>query len=526
MFGLFFYCAIPNAFATVTLISVDDSIQTALNDATPGDIIEIAEGTYNEDISTESPGSVDAPIVVRAAEGATVIITSPGEVLQVDDPYWTFQDLIFDGQFGSNDTIDINDGANHTLLQRVEVRRSGRDCIDIGAPSGVTIEDSKIHQCLWFDDEEDERKDAHGVTGGAVTDLTIRNTVIHTFSGDAIQFDPGRWEPGWNNIHISGCQLWLEPLTVDLNGFLAGQVPGENAIDTKTWADGERASLVVEDTEAWGFQNGLDFSTQAAFLIKENVDAVFRRVVVHDSEIAFRLKGPTDTHPHGATVTVENSLMYDVEVGVRFEDNLEQLKLVFTTFGMGIDNALVEVESDTTVPDIKNSLFVDMAIPSFATEADGNIEAEPDDLEDADARDHHLVEGATAIDAGIFIEDIAEDLDGGQRFVGSAPDAGAYEFGQDEEEDTGFGDLDDTGEIPEQDSGTDTDTDIDTIDDLIDDEPPGPPGIGAAESVGEKGGCGCSATPSTPRTWPWVLMLSWCMLRKRNRPRSAPSLTP
>jgi uncharacterized protein (TIGR03382 family) len=61
---------------------------------------------------------------------------------------------------------------------------------------------------------------------------------------------------------------------------------------------------------------------------------------------------------------------------------------------------------------------------------------------------------------------------------------------------------------------------------LIDDEPPGPPGIGAAESVGEKGGCGCSATPSTPRTWPWVLMLSWCMLRKRNRPRSAPSLTP
>ena len=73
----------------------------------------------------------------------------------------------------------------------------------------------KIHQCLWFDEDEDERRDAHGVTGGAVTNLTIKDTEIHTFSGDAIQFDPGRWEPGWNDIHISGCKLWLEPLAVE-----------------------------------------------------------------------------------------------------------------------------------------------------------------------------------------------------------------------------------------------------------------------------------------------------------------------
>ena len=509
MFGLFFYCVMPNAFATVTLISVGDSIQSAFNDATPGDIIEIAEGTYTEDLSTESAGSEDAPIVVRAAEGATVIITAPGEVLQIDDPYWTFQDLIFDGQFGSSDTIDINDGADHTLLKGVEVRRSGRDCIDMGAPSGVTIEDGKIHQCLWFDEDEDERKDAHGVTGGAVTNLTIKDTIIHTFSGDGIQFDPGRWEPGWNDIHISGCQIWLEPLAVDLNGFAAGQVPGENAIDTKTWADGERARLVVEDTEAWGFENGVDFSTQAAFLIKENVDAVFRRVVIRDSEIAFRLRGPTDTRPQGAWVTVENSLIYDVEIGVRFEDELEHLTMVFTTFGMGIEHPLVEVESDATVPDIKNSLFVEMDLPSFAEESNGNVAAVSDDLEDSDARDHHLVEGASAIDAGILIEDISEDIEGGERFVGEAPDAGAYEFGQVVIEDTGFDDLDDTGEPPAQDTGTDE------PDDIIEEEPPGDPGIGAAERVGEKGGCGCSMTPAKPRALPWIVMVMMCALRRR-----------
>jgi hypothetical protein len=510
MFGLFFYCVMPNAFATVTHISVGDSIQTAFNDATPGDIIVIAEGTYNEDLSTESGGSDDAPILVRAAEDATVIITALGEVLQIDHPYWTFEDIIFDGQFGSSDTIDINDGADHTRLTRVEVRRSGRDCIDMGAPSGVTIEDSKIHQCLWFDDDDDERRDAHGVTGGAVTNLTIKDTVIHTFSGDAIQFDPGRWEPGWNNIRISGCQLWLEPLAVDLNGFLAGQVPGENAIDTKTFANGERASLVVEDTEVWGFRDGVDFSNQAAFLIKENVDAVFRRVVVHDSEIAFRLRGPTDIRPQGAWVTVENSLIYDVEVAVRFEDNLEQLSMVFTTFGMGIDHALVEVESYATVPDIRNSLFVEMDLPSFAAASDGNVAATSDALEDPDGRDHHLTEGASAIDAGILIEDISEDLDGGERFIGEAPDAGAYEYGQSVEEDTGFDDLNDTGDSAENDTGTDLQDDGPP-----EDEPPEKMGIGAAESVGEKGGCGCSGSPNPPRIWPWILVLSACLTRRK-----------
>jgi len=510
MFGLFFFCVTPNAFATVTHISVGDSIQAVFNDATPGDIIVIAEGTYNEDLSTESGGSVDAPILVRAAEDATVIITAPGEVLQIDNPYWTFEDIIFDGQFGSSDTIDINDGGDHARLTRVEVRRSGRDCIDLGAPSGVTIEDSKIHQCLWFDEDEDERKDAHGVTGGAVTNLTIKNTIIHTFSGDGIQFDPGRWGPGWNNIRISGCQLWLEPLTVDLNGFLAGQVPGENAIDTKTFADGERASLVVEDTEVWGFRDGIDFSTQAAFLIKENVDAVFRRVVVHDSEIAFRLRGPTDIRPQGAWVSVENSLIYDVEVGVRYENNLEQLSMVFTTFGMGIENPLLEVDSYDTVPDIQNSLFVEMELPSFAAESNGNIEAAADDLEDPDARDHHLTEGSSAIDAGILIEDISEDLDGGERVIGAAPDAGAYEFGQPEEEDTGFDDLDDTGDSSEDDTGADLQ------DGPPEDELPEEMGIGAAESVGELGGCGCSGSPNSPKVWPWILVLAACIRRKKD----------
>ena len=508
MFGLFFLCVMPNAHATVMHVSEGESIQAALNDATAGDIIVIAEGTYSEDISTESSGSDEAPILVRAADDATVIITAPGEVLQIDNSYWTFQDLIFDGQFGTSDTIDINDGGDHTLLSRVEVRRSGRDCIDMAAPSGVTIEDSKIHQCLWFDDDEDERRDAHGVTGGAVTDLTIRDTVIHTFSGDAIQFDPGRWEPGWNNIRISGCQLWLEPLSVDLNGFNAGQVPGENAIDTKTWPDGERASLVVEDTEVWGFQNGVDFSNQAAFLIKENVEAVFKRVVVYDSEIAFRLRGPTDTRPQGAWVSVENSLIYDVDVAVRFEDNLEHLSMVFTTFGMGVEQALLPVDSEDTVPDIKNSLFVELDLPSFAAESDGNTQADADDLEDPDARDHHLTEGASAIDAGIEIEEITEDLDGGERFIGMAPDAGAYEFGQVIEDDTG---LMDTGDPEEEDTGGDVQ------DEPGDDEPPGDPGIGAAESVGEKGGCGCANTRPLNPTWAGILMLILATARRNNQ---------
>lgn len=498
-----------SAAAADRTVAPGESIQAALNEASPGDIITIEPGTYEEDLSTEVDGEEDRPIVVRAAEPGSVVITSAGEVLQVDHRYWRFTGLVFDGQFGSADTLDINDHADHLVLSEVEVRRSGRDCIDMGSPSGVEIRDSHIHHCLHYNRDDEVRVDAHGITGGAVQDLKIIDTDIHTFSGDAIQFDPGREAPGWNNITVQGCRLWLEPLEEDTNGFLAGQVPGENAIDTKTVPEGERATLIVADTEAWGFRDGVDFSNQAAFLLKENVDVTVRRVHVYDSEMAFRVRGATDSSPEGAVVRVESSLIHHVEVGVRYEDDLSELKLWHITFGAGVTAPFSNGDSDTASVAVINSLFLTDELPVEATQDESNSIATSDDFVDAADHDYHLVEDSLAIDAGVPITGVTQDLDGNRRVSGLGPDLGAYEW--DEETDSGLFD-DDTGRLGEDSDPTDSDEGADdgaTDDTAEPDSPRSEPGggVGAADRVGERGGCGCTTPISTAsRMWPWLVM--------------------
>jgi hypothetical protein len=502
-------------------VSPGASIQAAINEAIPGDIIVIAAGTYEEDLSTESDGTSTSPITLRG-EGE-VVITAPGEVLAVDHGYWIVEDIIFDGQYGSADTLDIDDDATDLALRRVEVRRSGRDCIDMGAPDGVSIMDSQIHHCLHYDSDDEERVDAHGITGGAVTNLVIEGTDIHTFSGDAVQIDPGRTAPGWTNIVIRDCRFWLAPLEEDTNGFLAGQVPGENAIDTKTMTDGTRAVLTIEDSSFWGFRDGIDFSNQAALLFKENVDVTVRRTRIFDSEIGVRVRGPTDTRPLGAHVRVESSLLYGLEVGIRYEDDIEQLDLYHLTFGEGIDAHLVGASAEAAMLDIRNSLFFGSELPTEATAHTSNATAEYSDFEDAVHHDYHLSPDSDAIDAGEPIDGVDADLDQDVRVEGDAPDLGAFESGH--VADTG--DTEDTGSTPDTGETDDPDDPDDPDGDGPDDSAPSddtgldtddlPYGIGAADVVGEKGGCGCSSKTFHLRGLSMTLLLAANVLFRRRR---------
>ena len=88
---------------------------------------------------------------------------------------------------------------------------------------------------------------------GLLRDLLITNTEIHTFSGDAFQVDPGRSAPGWTRVTIDRSTLWLAPLPAAENGFAAGIVPGENAVDTKASSRLTRTNITIRDTIARGF---------------------------------------------------------------------------------------------------------------------------------------------------------------------------------------------------------------------------------------------------------------------------------
>src|SRR5687768_3620146 len=120
------------------------TIQSALDAAIDGDVVTVRAGTYAESLATQAPG-----VTLRAAAGAEVIVQASGRVLDVDHARMLVEGIVFDGEYGATDAIVIDDGATGSTLRGVEVRRSGRDCIDIRGPDDVTIEGSLVHHCLW-----------------------------------------------------------------------------------------------------------------------------------------------------------------------------------------------------------------------------------------------------------------------------------------------------------------------------------------------------------------------------------------
>ena len=157
------------------------TIQAALNAAPTGEIIIVKSGTYNEQISFPRQG-----VTLKAMSGETVTITQTGRVMSIDQPDLVVEGFVFDGNWGASDAVVISSRANNLILRNIEVKNSARDCIDMVAPSNALIENSKIHDCIWFSGTT--RNDAHGIVTLGVKDLTVRNTEIYYISGDALQF--------------------------------------------------------------------------------------------------------------------------------------------------------------------------------------------------------------------------------------------------------------------------------------------------------------------------------------------------
>lgn len=396
-------------------------IQDALNAARPGDVVTIADGTYDEAIRTVRNGTPARRIVVRAA-GARgfVLVTAPGRVLTVRHAYLTIENLVLDGQYGLDDLVLVASEAHGFTLRNSEVRRTSQDGIDIRSPRDVLIEDSLIHHAL---NASGGRRDAHAIVAGAVRRLTIRNTEMHTFSGDGFQVDPGRSPAGWGDVTIEGCRIWLAPLPTAENGFAAGVVPGENAVDTKANGGAPRASLTIRNTVAHGFRNGL-ISNMSAFNLKENVDAVIDGVTVYDSQIAFRTRGPGSNE--GAWVRAQNLVIHDVATAFRYENNIENLRIWNVTLGRDVGRAFQRASSPRSELDVRNLLLLGARLPDQAS-GRSNLAVDESAFVKAGAHDYRLAADSPALDAGVTIPRVSHDRHGTQRPQGQGFDIGAFE---------------------------------------------------------------------------------------------------
>jgi hypothetical protein len=411
----------PGGTGNGTSASPFGRIADALAAASAGDTVILKTGTYAERVRTVRGGTSASRLTIRAeSDGKAILSSASGSVVRVSHPYVTIRGLVVDGQYGPYDALLVDSAATGLVLQDLEVKRASKDCIDIRSTANVVVERALIHHCL---NATNGRTDAHGIVAGAVRNLVVRDTRIHTFSGDAIQLDPDRASPGWDRLTIDRCQFWLEPLPAAENGFPKGTVPGENAIDTKTRGTAPRATVIVRQTEAWGFRNGL-LGNMAAFNIKENVDATFDGVTVSRSEIAFRLRGPGPNG--GAWARVQNAVVYDVGTAVRYEDNIERVQVWNTTLGSAIPRFFRAASSTPAGLDVRNVLYLGSS--STMPAGLGNIQATAAFFVNAAAHDYRLAPSSLAVDAGVSISSVTTDRLGVRRPQGPYWDVGAYEL--------------------------------------------------------------------------------------------------
>ena len=486
-------------------VAPGQDVQAAIDSAMPGDVVILEAGTHDGPIATERDGAEDAPIVLRG-EGEA-LLRAGERVVDVAHAHFAIEGLIIDAEFAENRVIRIQDEGVGFRLSQSEVRNARRNCIDIRNSADILIETSLIHHCLNWDGG---RSDAHGISAQAVQGLTIRDTEIHTFTGDAFQIDPTRSEPGWDDILIEGCTFWLAPVTDGSGDVPDGVVPGENAIDTKT-LDDVSGRLTVVDTVAYGFRNG-EISNMAAFNIKETVEAVFDRVTVYDSEIGFRLRGGSGGATPGATVSLTNIVVYDVDRAIRVESDIPaKIPVHHVTFGAEIGEH-VDLVDGATADDLDPQNVVVLGTIPDALAGPSTVEAVESDFEDSSAANYVPVEGAGWIDTGIDLG-VGIDRRGVARPSGAGPEPGAFEFGAAPIEDMGMSPRDMGPEIDmgaENDMGAGPDMGASATDagsDMSQDAP--------NTDLSSEDGCGCSSTTAQP-LWPLAILIVG-LVRRRMR---------
>lgn len=164
------------------------SIQAAVDAATPGDTIEIEEGTYFENVIVDVVGLT----LIGAEDDDDVIIdaddpnTGDGINIQANDV--TIENLIFHN--GDNNGIEVTAGVTGSVISKVTIIAPEDECIEIHG-NDTLVEDSTLLAC------ED------GIEVNA-DNVTIEDNKIHAADTDCLDITGDNIVITGNEI--SGCE--------------------------------------------------------------------------------------------------------------------------------------------------------------------------------------------------------------------------------------------------------------------------------------------------------------------------------
>ncbi|MFY2561613.1 right-handed parallel beta-helix repeat-containing protein [Corallococcus terminator] len=276
------------------------TIMAAVKVAQPGNVIQVREGTYPEQVAINPlkarPGKGSAPIVLRGEPSRRPRIvpssTDVGSLLVVSQPYWIVQSIEVDVEERPSFAALFEDSTTCSQLTD-SMLHGGR------AGGGVVVSDANlvlIDGNAIFDFSR-TGLDSHGVAvKGVSREVYITENNIHDASGDAVQCQPSQGRP--STVFIENNQM---------------HDCGENGIDVKACDD-----VAIHENVLFRFPNMERFpwqhATSAAEAVLVHEDATNVQIVGNHIFLAGRgiSVGGLSLVDNPVNVLVQNNLVTDI----------------------------------------------------------------------------------------------------------------------------------------------------------------------------------------------------------------------
>ena len=374
----------PNPPLRTVSVSTNAELNSALDDARPGDLLLLNAGVYPGPHNIEVSGTEADPIVIAAAPGANVVFDGTG--------------------FSSPEAFNFKLDASHIVLDGLTIQNEGESLYFRGnGHENITIANSTISN------------GDYGIFGGSINGLRLENVAITNIEDRGIELSNLR------NAHLHNVSVTVVAPGGDRGMSLNGGGDNVQILDVAI-SGTKRENLLYAGTNLHLRNARLRDSETGVWMLARSSGFIINTLAYDFVDKGDRGRG-LKVSPD-AWLVVENSTVTGSEAfGVTFS-NLAYLRFRNNVvaghgrFAVIVDGGLPPATIE------ENNLFSGRFL-RFRP-GPSSITADPL-FSDPAAKDFRPQPGSPLVNGGQAIDYIDEDLDGTQRPLGGRWDIGAYE---------------------------------------------------------------------------------------------------
>ncbi|MCX6321108.1 MAG: polysaccharide lyase 6 family protein [Bacteroidia bacterium] len=437
--SLFLFIFILNsyfAFAGIIKVNSVSSLKQAINNASPGDRIIVANGVYttNESILISKQGNASQPITIEAETiGGVEINGANGFMLSSPSSYIIIKGFKFTNKTGTN---RIETGATHCIITR-----NVFECASAGSPGSkpylnISGDDNEISYNI-FQNKKDEGQ-MISVQGPGSDKMAKRTWIHHNYF---YNFPPTANNCSAIQIGLSGRSMDSAFCVVEYNLFIKTEGENEGAICHKSCNNIIRFNTFGERSEEMSLRHGnksqvygnfflnttgLRFSGDDHLIYNNYFQGCSKAIVCTNGDGEVKEGSKLTCHDRPDRVKVVYNTIINCESSYQMPVRNNGLGAVNITFANNIiqGGEPVSVQGSYPYPVWKGNILWNTTGGSMPFDSYTNVN--PRLVPDNNGV-YHLTKRSPAISAGIGnYPFVTIDIDGNPR--GSSPDTGADQY--------------------------------------------------------------------------------------------------